>query len=464
MTAGDLMDMSVIPDAARRIASLLEGAGLRPYLVGGAVRDMLLGKTPADFDLASGATPEQAMELLGSAGIRVLPTGLKHGTVTAVLDGSAFEVTMFRREGGYEDSRHPTDVSPAGSMEEDLSRRDFTINAMALSFDGELLDPYGGGEDLRKGLIRTVGHPADRFAEDALRILRALRFASRLGFDIEDETASAMWGMKDRLALLSKERIGAEFAGVVSGHHAADVIRRHMGIFLEFVPEFAPMVGFDQRNVHHAFDVMEHSLVALASQTSDDPAVRFATLFHDIGKPERFFIDERGGHFHGHAESSARITGEVLRRLRYSRAFSAEVVLLIKSHMVQLNACDKSIRRQVSKLGEETFFKLLDLKRSDIKGLAEQDRQAVAFIDGIERMARELGTREERLTRRSLAIDGHDVIAAGVAAGPRVGEVLEGLFDAVLEGEVENDRESLLALVAFLAGEPEPAPSTDGAG
>ena len=306
-----------IPAFARDILQTLEGAGHEAYCVGGCVRDTLLGRTPGDWDITTSARPEETLALFGAD---ALPTGLRHGTVTVRRPDGCAEVTTFRRDGDYTDHRHPESVAFTDSLTEDLARRDFTVNAMALSLRGELRDPFHGREDLAAGRIRCVGEPARRFGEDALRILRGLRFAAVLGFAIEPETAAALSAAREDLRAIAPERIFTEVRKLLAAERPSAVLREFPEVFGVFWPELLPMLGYDQRNFHHCYDLWEHTLHALDAVPGEE-ALRFAALFHDVGKPDCFSLDAGGvGHFYGHAAKSAQLADAMLARLRAPNA------------------------------------------------------------------------------------------------------------------------------------------------
>ena len=435
---GDLLEF------VKTVLHALEEAGYEAWCVGGCVRDLLLGRTPEDWDVATAALPEETMAVFGE---RAVPTGLKHGTVTVRTAEGAVEVTTYRLDGEYRDHRRPESVSFTRSLEEDLARRDFTVNAMALNLRGELRDPFGGRADLAAGVLRCVGEADRRFEEDALRILRGLRFAAVLGFKLEADAARSLTRNRALLESIAPERVWTEVRKLLQGRFAAETLRTYPQVIGVFWPEILPMVGFDQRNIHHCYDVWEHSLHALDA-APEDAALRCAALLHDIGKPATFTVDGAGvGHFYGHAARSCELAEGMLRRLRCPTSFRERVVRLVAWHDRDIPRTDRGLRRALRALGEEELRLLLALKRAD--NLA----QAPAFWD----RQREIRLGEEILDRllaaeacfslKQLAVSGEDLLALGLR-GPAVGQALNTLLNKVIDGELPNDRAALLEFAA----------------
>ena len=490
------------PQPAREAIVRLQAAGFPAYLVGGCVRDSLLGRTPGDWDITTAATPEQVEAVF--AGERIIETGLKHGTVTVLLIEMPLEITTFRTESGYSDHRHPDAVAFTPSLTADLARRDFTINAMAWvplirhgfsvppSPEGEgleanLTDPFGGQDDLRNRLIRCVGDPAQRFREDALRILRALRFASQLDFAIDPATAAAAHALRHSLNLVSRERIAVELTKLLCGPAARRILVEYWEILSVPLPELAPMAGLDQRCKYHCYDVLEHSAAAVEA-VQPEPLLRWAALLHDVGKPACFSVDESGrGHFHGHAKAGAPMAREIMTRLRFDRDTVNRVAQLVELHDYPIDppverqneesedggrgerilrsaqndgagavsgrpswadtlrrAEERAVRKLIGKLGEEDFFRLLALKRADSLAHHPDYRGRVAACDRMEALARELLTRPPCFTVKDLAINGNDLLALGMPRGPEIGKTLAALLEQVLCGDLPNERETLL--------------------
>ena len=445
-----------IPEPVRAVLAALEAAGREAWCVGGCVRDTLLRKDrlPDDWDVATSALPEETMAVFAP---RAEPTGLRHGTVTVKTEQGGVEVTTFRVDGTYRDHRRPDSVTFTSSLEEDLGRRDFTVNAMAVNLRGELRDPFGGREDLARGLLRCVGDPDRRFREDALRILRGLRFAAVLGLEIEDATASAMERNRELLEAIAPERIQTELMKLLCGPAAPRVLEAHSEILGVFWPEILPMVGFDQRNIHHCHDVWRHSLAALA-ETPPVPVLRCAALLHDIGKPSTFTLDEAGvGHFYGHTKASAALADTMLRRLRCSNGFRERVVRLVEWHDRDIPRTDKGVRRALRLLGEEDLRLLLALKRADNLAQAPAYWGRQAEIQKGEDILDRLLEEDACFSLKQLAVKGGDLLALGLS-GPAVGKALEDLLGKVMDGALPNQRDALLEALRREQPETSPAP------
>ena len=409
------------------------------------MRDSLLGREPADWDLATSALPEQTEAAL--AGYRLVETGLKHGTVTALTAGGPVEITTFRTDGAYHDGRHPDRVAFVPSLEEDLARRDFTVNAMALAPDGTVIDLYGGREDLAAGLIRCVGEPSRRFGEDALRILRALRFASKLDFAIEPETARRALADRALLDRVSRERVMAELSGILTGPGAGRVLRQYGPVIFQVIPELAPQAGFDQKNPNHIHDIWTHTTMAVDAVEAD-PVLRLTMLLHDVGKPTCFFTDEAGvGHFYGHAKIGAQMADDILLRLRCSGEMRRQVVTFITWHDIEPPGTKKAMARLAAKLGEDTVRRLIQCWRADSadRAPAVRERNLAVIARSEQALEQALAGEERCFSLRDLAVDGRDIMALGVPEGPAVGRTLRTLFGRVLDGELANRREELLA-------------------
>ena len=436
--------MAEIPEYVKTVLDTLTAAGLEAWCVGGCVRDVLLGRTPEDWDVTTSALPEETMALFGD---HAFPTGLRHGTVTVRADHMSVEVTTYRVDGAYHDHRRPDSVTFTRSLEEDLRRRDFTVNAMAMGRDGAIRDPFSGREDLEKSVLRCVGEPERRFEEDALRILRGLRFAAVLGFAIEPGTAAAIRRDRELLRDIAAERVQAELLKLLCGRNAAEVLRQFPEVIGVFWPEVLPMVGFDQKNHHHCYDVWEHSLYALEA-VPPEPELRCAALLHDIGKPATFTVDPAGvGHFYGHGAVSETLADGMLRRLKCSTEFRETVVRLVAWHDRDIPRTDKAIRRALGKLGERDLRRLVLLKRADNLAQAPEFRDRQLELDKGEAILDRLLAEDACFTLKQLAVNGRDLVELGLA-GPAVGRVLKALLDAVVDGELPNDRQALLSSAA----------------
>lgn len=434
----------MIPEEVRWLLARLEAAGYQGWAVGGCVRDTLRGAVPSDWDVTTDARPEQVMALFGQAAI---PTGLKHGTVTVRTGELRVEVTTFRRDGTYSDHRRPDEVQFSTSLEEDLARRDLTVNAMAMDLRGHICDPFGGQEDLSRWVLRCVGEPMRRLDEDALRIMRTLRFAAVLGFAIEPETTAALHRRAPLLADIAVERILVEMDKLLAGQNMASVLLAFPDVIGVFLPEIRPCVGFGQRNVHHCYDVWEHSVRA-AEAIAPDTVLRWAMLLHDIGKPDCFTVDKQGvGHFYGHPARSAALAEEICRRMRMDKKSAQRIVTLVQWHDRDIPRTEKAVARAARQLGEETLRQLLAVKRADNRAQSALCRGRVAEIDKAEAILDGLAARQSCFSLRDLAVRGSDLTALGLR-GPAVGETLQRLLDAVMDGSAVNEKEALLALVA----------------
>ena len=394
--------------------------------------------------MTSDARPEEVMAIFGAD---AHPTGLMHGTVTLVRGGLAVEHTTERCDGAYRDSRHPESVRFTSSIEEDLARRDFTVNAIALSPEGTLVDPFGGREDLRSGVLRCVGDPARRFAEDALRILRLLRFASVLGFSVEENTARAARERRDGLRAIAHERVYAELNKLLCGEHAAAVLLEYPDILGVVLPEILPCVGFDQRNIHHCYDLYTHIVLSVDSVAAE-PVLRWTMLLHDIGKVNTFTEDERGQmHFYGHPKVSAAMAEDICTRLRMRKKDREDIVTLIAWHDRDIPVTEKGIGSAVRALGEENFRRLLAVKRADNRAQAPEYRWVCQKIDRAEEILEELLRKKQCPCLKDLAVNGNDLLALGYE-GREIGAALEWLLEGVIAGEIDNKRDALLAALA----------------
>ena len=435
-----------IPAGAGYILQTLAAAGHEGYLVGGCVRDLLRGVEPHDWDICTSALPEETERCF--AGQPIIETGLKHGTVTVLEGGEPYEITTYRTEGPYSDSRRPDFVRFVPNLEEDLARRDFTMNAIAMDLQGNLRDPFGGVDDIKAGLIRCVGEPDQRFQEDGLRVMRALRFAAVFGYEIEEQTAQAVHENRTMLDRVAAERINAELCKLLVGKGAGDVLRHYPDVFCQFWPQLGPLVTLEQNNPWHCWDGWEHTIHTLEAAPAD-VTLRLAMLLHDIGKPACKSTDERGiDHFYGHPAVSAQLANQMLRALKFDNRTRERVVLLVERHDAQLPPKSQVICRWLNRLGSEAFFRLLDVKRADNMGQTpEKVKDRLTELDEIRVKAERILVERQCLTLKDLAVDGRDVIAAGIEPGPEVGRILEGLLGRILDGEIQNDRSILLEMI-----------------
>ena len=429
-----------IPKYVKNALSAMESAGYEVWCVGGCVRDTLMGRIPGDWDVTTSALPGETMAVFGSY---AFPTGLQHGTVTVRQDHQAIEITTYRVDGAYRDHRRPDSVAFTRSLEEDLRRRDFTVNAMALSLRGELRDPFGGQADLARGILRCVGDPDQRFNEDALRILRGLRFAAVLGFEIDAATGENIHRNRALLREIAPERIRVEWMKLLCGKNAAKILREYPDVIGVFWPEVLPMVGHDQKNYHHCYDVWEHSLHAMMA-VPPEPILRCAALLHDVGKPDSFTVDEAGvGHFYGHSALSRDLTDRMLRRLKCSNEFRETVVRLVEWHDRDIPRNDKSIRKALRVLGEEDLRRLIAVKRADNLAQAPEFHSRQEEIRKAEVILEKLLEEDACFSLKQMAVNGHDLMALGLT-GPTLGKTLNLLLDQIVNGELPNEKEVLL--------------------
>lgn len=434
--------MIAMPEKVIYILSRLENAGFDAYCVGGAVRDALLKRPPGDWDVTTNAPPNTVLSLFAPD---ALPTGLKHGTVT-VGGGKGVEVTTFRRDGAYLDHRRPDHVEFTNSLREDLARRDFTVNAIAVDLRGNLTDPFGGQIDLERKILRAVGDAGKRFEEDALRILRGLRFASKLGFSIESKTADGIRNCAPLLKNIAPERILTELTGILCGGSAADVLLDYPDVLGVFMPEILPCVGFDQHSVYHCYDVWEHTVRAVAA-AEPLPVLRYAMLLHDLGKPASFSMDGEGrGHFYGHWRKSVELAGAILDRLRIDNHSKKIILTLVERHDCPLILSEKSVRKHLGKYGEETVRLLLAVKRADNLAQAEAYHDRLTLIRQWEDLLDMVLASGECFSLRQLDVKGGDLTALGLR-GPEVGKTLRELLDLVVDDKLPNVRDDLLDYV-----------------
>lgn len=433
------MDMPKNVDTA---INLLQSAGFEAYVVGGCVRDSLLGKTPNDWDITTSAKPEDMKSVF--INFHCIDTGIKHGTVTVVIDGEPLEITTFRLDGEYEDNRHPKSVTFTSNLGADLGRRDFTVNAMAYSKMTGTVDLFGGQNDLKNKIIRCVGDPDRRFNEDALRILRALRFASALDFEIEEKTAQSLLKNRALLGNISEERIAKELLKLVCGKGAKRILTDFAPVLFEILPELQPMYKNSHDNPHHCYDIYEHTLIAVES-IDPEPTLRFAMLLHDCGKPAVKKFDENGvAHFYGHQRISAEISAQILARLKVSNKFRDEILFLVSNHdRWELYENTEKMPRYLSKFGLDGVLKLLKVMRADVLAQSPEYRYRLDQIADAEEIAKNLAAQKPCLSLSELQINGRTLMDIGIPQGRKLGAVLAQLLDEVIDGVTKNTQEAL---------------------
>lgn len=434
-----------MPGKVNKIIGVLQEAGFEAYAVGGCIRDSLLGRTPNDWDITTSAKPMEVKALFS----HTIDTGIQHGTVTILLDREGFEVTTYRIDGEYEDGRHPKEVSFTGSLEEDLKRRDFTINALAYNETAGLIDIFEGQKDLKDGIIRCVGNAEERFTEDALRMLRAIRFSAQLGYRIEENTLAAIHKLAGNLEKISAERIQTELLKLMVSPHP-DYLRTayECGVTKVFFPEFDLAMETPQNHPHHCYNVGEHILHSLI-EVPADKVLRLTMLLHDIAKPQCLTVDEKGiTHFHGHEEMGAEMSRVILRRLRMDNDTTDKVCRLVRFHDYGNGVAPdrRIVRRAVNKIGEDLFDDFILVKKADLLAqsmyLREEKLSNLAAWDACYREIREA---EECVSLRTLAVNGRDLIAAGLQPGRELGNILKQLLDEVLETPEKNEKDYLVS-------------------
>ncbi|SDA09672.1 tRNA nucleotidyltransferase (CCA-adding enzyme) [Ruminococcus sp. YE71] len=437
------MEKIKIPPAAARALELLETAGYEAWCVGGCVRDALRGCEPHDWDVCTSASPDEMLKVF--ARFRTIPTGIKHGTLTVIIMGEQIEITTYRCDGEYADHRRPDSVIFVRDIRSDLERRDFTMNAICVDLRGELYDPFDGQADIKRGLIRCVGDPYKRFDEDALRILRAVRFAAKTGFLIDEPTRKAAVELRGLLDSVSAERIWSELRSLLTQPHAGDVLREHREIIAQILPEAKACFGFDQHNPHHCYDVWEH-ITHSVDFIEPDPLLRTVMLLHDIGKPLKYKLDENGvGHFKLHQLASADIAEDVLTRMKSDNYTKKRVCALIAEHDDRIPAEKRPVRRFISKYDYDFFGEYLKVRRADTLAQSMYLREEkLAELDRLGEIAAQLREEDSCLKVNQLAVNGKDLMALGFK-GKAVGEELKRLLAAVIEEELPNEHDALLA-------------------
>ena len=440
-----------LPHQVETVLNILAGEGFKAYIVGGSVRDCIMGKTPFDWDITTQAKPAEIAQTFKKH--KVIETGIKHGTLTVVLDGLSMEITTFRIDGEYTDNRRPDSVKFTTDLMQDLSRRDFTINALAYSPQEGIVDGFGGCEDIKNNIIRCVGSPNVRFGEDALRILRALRFASVLDFDIESETAESLLANRNLLKNVAAERKQSELLKLLCGKAVERVLLDYRDVIFEIIPELSATSGFDLHDDEMQFiDIYEHTANSV-SLIENEPELRVTMLLHDSGKPACFTPEKElsgschgnyRGSFLGHAGAGEEIALAVLKRLRFSKRFAQEVAQLIHYQDSPVFEDPKTLKKSMTKLGEAFFKKLLLVKRADLRAYSPAKFDRIALVDVLEAQMNRLLEQDFCFSIQDLKINGGDLMALGMPAGRAIGTMLERLFDAVIEEKIINEKNALI--------------------
>lgn len=434
-----------LPEKVSFIINTLMRAGYEAYAVGGCVRDVMLNRTPMDWDITTSAKPHEVKQLFG----HTIDTGILHGTVTVMLEQEGFEVTTYRIDGEYEDARHPKEVSFTSDLLEDLKRRDFTINAMAYNDTQGLVDAFDGVGDLKRGIIRCVGCATERFSEDALRMLRAVRFSAQLGFVLEEETRAAIVELAPNIAKVSAERIQMELVKLLTSNHPEEIRTAYeTGLTAVFLPEFDRMMETAQNNPHHCYTVGEHTLMALQGVEADK-VLRLTMLLHDVAKPVCHTTDENGiDHFYGHPQKGSEMARMILRRLKFDNDTTDRVSALVRWHDDNPELSPRSVRRAISRIGLERYPALFAVKRADTLAQSTYCREEkLTYLDAYEALYHEVMEKQQCLTIKQLAVTGSDLIEAGMQPGKEIGSVLKQLLELVLEAPELNTKEKLLKQV-----------------
>lgn len=431
-----------LPEKVKHIITTIQAAGFEAYAVGGCVRDSLLGRVPDDWDITTSAKPEQIKELFP----RTIDTGIQHGTVTVMLQKEGFEVTTYRIDGKYEDSRHPKEVTFTANLTEDLKRRDFTINAMAYNETEGLIDIFDGKGDIERKLIRCVGEARERFKEDALRMMRAVRFSAQLGYGIEENTKNAIKELAPTLKNISAERIQTELIKlVVSPNPDYLRIAYETGVTAVILPEFDKMMETEQKNPHHCYSVGEHTLCAMKNVKADK-VLRLAMLFHDIGKPDTLTVDEDGiAHFYGHPELGMEMTRQIMRRLKFDNDTLYKVTKLVRHHDYDIGTTPKGMRRAIYKIGEDIMPLLFPVKQADLNAQSDYKREEKQkLLDELTGIYEKVLEEKDCVSLKTLAVTGSDLIAAGMKPGKEIGEILNRLLQLVIDNPEYNTKDYLM--------------------
>ena len=433
----------VLPKNVKIIIDNLNKNNFEAFIVGGCVRDSIIGLTPHDWDICTNAKPDEIKKCF--EGFNTFDSGIKHGTISIVLDGEVFEVTTYRIDGTYSDNRRPDSVTFTSDISKDLARRDFTINAMAYNEKSGLIDPYGGKNDLRDNIIRCVGNPEFRFNEDALRIIRALRFASVYDFVIENETSESIYKNADLLKNIAVERISVEFNKLLCGNGVEEILNNYRDIIAVFIPEIKPMFDYNQHTKHHNRDLWYHKTYSVKS-VDNNPLLRMSMLLHDIGKPKACKRDENGTcHFKGHPKHSAEMAEIILHRLKYPTDFIETCITLIKYHDVRFNGSKRQLRHVMSAIGNKNVELLLKIQRADIMAQSDyKHKEKLEKLDLACRVYKEILADKDCFTLKQLVINGNDIKNLGVNEGVKIGKILKMLLSLVIEDKLENEKSALI--------------------
>ena len=432
----------LLPIPVQFLLSRLQSAGFTAYAVGGCIRDSLLGTSPKDWDICTSALPCEIKQVFSDE--HLVETGMKHGTLTVVLEHIPYEITTYRLDGSYSDHRHPDFVSFVDQISLDLARRDFTINAMACNAQGEIMDLYRGQDDLDRHVIRCVGDPSERFEEDSLRILRALRFASVLDFQIASATEDAIFHLYPALKNIAAERIHAELIRLLTGVGVGRILRRYQDIFAFLIPCLKPTIGYDQQNPHHLYTVWEHSIRAVEN-ILPDPVLRMTMLLHDCGKPLVRTTDEYGiGHYRGHQAASARLASEVLSNLRFDRAQSGRIIRLIEAHDIILSTDKKRLLHLLHQFGEKDLRDLFQIHCADrIATGTRNPSHAVEHCLELNKALDQILSNQPCFTLKDLQINGRDLLSLGFQ-GKEIGNALNHLLNLVMDGILSNEKNTIM--------------------
>jgi tRNA nucleotidyltransferase (CCA-adding enzyme) len=429
-----------LPNEVKEIIQNLNNMGHDAFAVGGCIRDSILSKVPKDWDITTQAKPQEILSVFSD--YHTIPTGIQHGTVTIMINHKPFEVTTYRIDGNYDDFRHPSSVEFTDSLMQDLARRDFTINSMAY-YDGLLIDPYSGYEDLQNNIIRCVGNADDRFFEDPLRMLRAIRFMGQLDFLVAENTRDSIVRNVELITRISMERIQSEFSKIILTDDGIAILS-HLGLLNYILPEVDNLKGVAQNNQYHCLDVFLHTMIVINS-IPENLILRLAALLHDVGKPLCKTTDENGfDHFYGHAETSSKIAFNILKRMKYDNDTIHKVITLIEHHDFTPTDSKKSVLKLMNSIGTDLFFDLMELKKADIDAHSDASQYQLPIVEKMIQIGKQIIEDKECFSLKDLAINGHDLINIGYTEGTKLGNTLDDILQLVINGFLINDREILL--------------------